>query len=117
MSRWIWTLSGVSSGSELSMAPWIISSGASVVLGAHAEARFDCRHMQDAFDHFGEAAGLAFDHRPVTFHAIDAADDALRQVLGGGLDDGDRRTKFMRDAGDEFHLLVWRGVRRGGSSA
>ena len=97
---------------ELSMARLDDVCQAPATFARLTEAGFDAGVLEHALDHFAEPAGLALDHLAVAFHAVDAADDALRQVLGGGLDHGDRRAKFVRDAGDEFHLLFGEAFAR-----
>ena len=64
---------------ELSMAPSMISAGASGVACAEPEARFDARVLQHALDHLAETARFGFEQLPVALDAIAAADDAVRR--------------------------------------
>ena len=99
------------------MAPWMMSSGASAVREPMPRPDSIAGVLQHALDHLAEPPGLALDHVAVALDAIDAADDPLREVLGGRLDDRDRRAKFVGDAGDEFHLLPRQTLARGARSA
>ena len=83
----------------------MISVGARGTASALDEPRLDSGVLQHALDHLAEAAGFCSEKLPVSLHAIAAADDAVRQVLGGRSDHGDRRAQLVRDAGDELHLL------------
>ena len=86
--------------------PSIRSAGANRRSGPSAAPRFDARVLQHALDHLAEPPRLALHDLAVLLHAVGVADHALRQVLRGRADHGDRRAQLVRDAGHELHLLA-----------
>lgn len=68
-------------------------------------ARLNAREAEHLFDLIDEPPRFALNDFAVLLHAARISDHALSQIVAGGLNDGERRAQFVRDASHEFHLL------------
>src|SRR5262245_60213847 len=67
--------------------------------------RLRAGEFQDLLDHPGQPAPFVANQSAVAFDLIAAVDHAVRQVFRRRTNHGQRRAQFVRDSGDEFHLL------------
>ncbi len=67
--------------------------------------------LEHLLDHVGEAPAFVFDEIAVALRLPPVVHDAGRQVLRGGANHRERRPQFVRDRGDEVHLLRRQALR------
>src|SRR5262245_35386209 len=68
-------------------------------------SRLRAGEFQNLLDHSGQPAPFVADQSTVAFYLIAAVDHAVGQVFRRRTDHRQRRAQFVRDSGDEFHLL------------
>ena len=71
-----------------------------------AAAGLDAGEVEHLGDQAREPAALLVDQRSVALHLRGIGDDAVREVLAGGADGGERGVQLVGDARDELDLLA-----------